>query len=207
QLNSCKTYADAKVPAGLWPYWNDQMVSDIKNQLQELKAYGIKIQKNSNGLIKGKLAENLADKLLADIEQPGAKFNEHFQRKFLLNLHQYDNEFKDHRSYKRIIGNLALCVMSAVIGYVIAAAINKSVNGHYSFFSETATQQRIKRINKALMPSKILHNDPVRILALGVNHNLGKKSNLYKFFGHEKGKPVHPIGDEKVLLKIKQFIY
>ena len=147
QLESCKTYAHAKLPPGFWPYWTEDTKTTVLDGLKDLRAYGKKLQ--DQGIAKGEEAVKLADQLTADINRPAVKFNESFQRKFLQDLHSKDGLFDKHRSYKRIIANIALCVVSGIVGYLIAGAINKKLTGNFTFFAKTATHQLVEKVDQA----------------------------------------------------------
>jgi uncharacterized protein YjbI with pentapeptide repeats len=201
QLNSFKSYDAAQVNSDFWPYWTESTKNNVLAGLTELKRYGQKLK--AEGSSKGEAAIKLADKLEADIKQPTAKYNESFQRQFLRDLHSQDRLFDGHRSYTRIIANIALCVVSGIVGYLIAGAINKKLTGHFTFFAKTTTRKKVETIDQAFPHTP----SPMSTFLLGTHPRLGKKSQVYSHFGHKKNKSVHPLGDPQTLPLIKQFLY
>lgn len=201
QLGSCKTYADAKLDLGFWLYWTENTKNKVISGLNDLRAYGKKLQ--NKGIAKGEEAVKLADKLTADINEPNVKYNEAFQQKFLKDLHSQDKLFDTHRSYKRIIANIALCIVSGLIGYLIAGALNKRFTGNFTFFAKTTSHKKVEVIDQAFT-----HDTPqMTNFLLGTHPKIGKKSSIRSFFGHTRSKPEHPIGDAQVLPLIKGFLY
>jgi hypothetical protein len=70
QLDTTTTYANAKLPPGIYPCWDKALKLNIQIGLNELKAYGEKLR-NNKVTGKGDKIVALANELSADLENCG----------------------------------------------------------------------------------------------------------------------------------------
>lgn len=214
QLHACKTYAGAKLSNDYWPYWTEKEKDQILSGLAELKTYGNDliakdveegIEKGKKAIGKGKKAVALADRLITSINQPGAKYNEAFQRTFYKDLHSEDTTFVGHRNYNRIIANISLFVFTGVLPYLVAGCINMYKTGNFMFFSATKTSQHVTNIDQVTKPRPAVNS--MDVFKSGLDPRLGQDSNVHTFFGEMKKVPNNPLGEVALLDEVEKFMF
>ncbi len=57
---------------------------------------------------------------------------------------------EEHRGWKCLLGNLALAILGAGVGYVIAGCINKAETGHFLFFNKTRSKEKLDALSQTL---------------------------------------------------------
>lgn len=149
QLDSCSTYEKAILPDHIWPYWDNEIKTNIKNGLETLNQYGIKLQTQEATLYKGIQIIEHAQKMLGQLKEiENKKVDQTFKEKFIYELNSH-KKFNNHRDggLKVILTNITLCIVGAGIGYLIAGAVHKAITGRFLFFSRTHTQELIDKID------------------------------------------------------------
>jgi hypothetical protein len=65
-------------------------------------------------------------------------------------IHLAKPELEKHRGWKRLLMNLALCIAGLGVFYVAAGLIHKAVKGHFLFFNETDSIEKLHKLGQAL---------------------------------------------------------
>lgn len=155
-LYTAKTYQDAKLPAGYWRFWTEETKLSLIRKIEELRLAAGEY-KDSDPIAHNK-ANELAQALDKMINSPNAKYHEQFQRDFLIKLRSYDEHFAHAPLIKAVIGSIALFILSAGIGYIIALGIRAytTQNRQMLFFNQTAVETKITNIEKIITNSQLL---------------------------------------------------
>ncbi len=150
KLDSCATYEKAVLPTRVWPYWDKDIKDQIKAGLLKLKIYGTKLIVEKKSIGKGQKIKDHADAMLNQLNsvEDNNNVSHSFKQSFInkLNCNGEFNNPRD-RGVKIILTNIALCIIGAGIGYLIAIGINKIVNNRFLFFSRTTSQQKIDKVS------------------------------------------------------------
>jgi len=151
-------------------FLNDD-VSKLNQAIDDLSAYG-EINKNSPEIEaqeRGKAAVDLADDLRAKAvnfhkpsnDEPGDEKQNDFPHQnkvilvsrklgFLHCLHSKDKQFEKHHGWKRVISNIALCLCTGVIPYLIGCTIKWGSTGHFFINDQTTTEEKVEGIHKVI---------------------------------------------------------
>lgn len=152
-LDSSISYNDALLPKGLIPFWTESKKNQVLKGIARLQEYGERLLKStdSEGKEKGKITVALSATLKENIASTN-NYNGAFQTEFLRLLHQHDEvlNHKRYHGFKMIITNIAFCILGLGVGYLIAGIANHKITGHFLFFDQTHTEQKVEEINSAL---------------------------------------------------------
>lgn len=147
-------YVGAILPKGFIPAWTQTKKELVLEAINQLSLYGKQLKQLTPQHVhdKGCNAVKLAEKLTETINF-APRLNGEFQQDLLNCLRANESQFDCHRFYglKRILQNIALCIASAGVGYLIAGTINYYCNGTFFFFNQTATQKKIAQIEDQLL--------------------------------------------------------
>ncbi len=129
--------------------WDVTAQQEIKKKITEMDAYGKKLQQKN--VDRGNVAVNLARQLNAKVgycpqnnDNPTSQIKWlHFKFSFLDTLHSKDQEFKEHRGWKRVIANIASIIFSAGILNLIHYAVTDRI----LFFDRTTTQELVDNLD------------------------------------------------------------
>lgn len=150
-------YVGAILPKGFIPAWTQAKKELVLDAIEQLSLYGKKLAQLTpkNAHEKGTKAVKLAEELTSMINLSPRR-NGEFQHTLLNHLRDNESQFDCHRLYglKRILQNIALCIVSAGVGYLIAGTVNYYSNGTFFFFNQTATQKKIAHIE-----DQVSHDD------------------------------------------------
>jgi hypothetical protein len=152
QLDSSATYENAKLPDHIWPYWDKEIKTKIKNGLESLWTYSKKLQSLEATRDRGVKIRDHAHDMLTKLEAvENTKVDQSFKENFVRDLNSL-KELNNHRDggLKVILANITLCIVGAGIGYLIAGAIHKAVTGRFLFFSRTRTQELIDKVDNQI---------------------------------------------------------
>lgn len=156
-LDKSLSYEGAiSLPKQIVPFWTDAKKNLVLAQLDQLDQYAQKLLKSadSEGREKGKEAHQLANDLRDKINSTN-KYNGAFQKEFLSLLHSKDELFNHRRYYglKMILSNIALFVLGAGVGYLVAGLVHQQLTGRFAFFTRPETEQKIATIEASIAPA------------------------------------------------------
>lgn len=165
KLDTCATYQKAVLPKNIWPYWDKDIRENIRLELLKLKKHGKKLCNDHSSLERGQKIITHAETMLNELNAvENINVNHSFKKNFINKLYS-DKNLTIHRDYgvKVILTNIALCIIGAGIGYLIAAGIHKLITNRFFFFERTNSQEKLDKVTNYITGKKNLYrSQPTR---------------------------------------------
>jgi hypothetical protein len=199
-------YECATLPPGFWSYLPSARVLKLRRAIATLHQHGVSLLKarDKRGQEILRHAESLAAETRVDAQgKPLQALSEVWQKRVWKILHSADKIYKDYPRSRAILANVALCLLTGVVPYLIAAGIQRAVTGHFGFFREVQAASLVKKIDASLSTQKP-KDDPMLILASGLHRQTGKSSTLYLFWGQDRN--ANNLGDPNVFRLVRGYL-
>ncbi len=152
-LDQCVSYDFAKLPVNITQLWSAIKAQKVLDDLVKLKKYGtyLTFSNDSDTKTKGKLLRDHADLLINNVLY-APKHDKTFEEEFLKMLTQHNKNFDEPRYYglKKILANIAFCVLGAGVFYAAAVGLHYAATGRTWFFSRTASRELIDQTTEDL---------------------------------------------------------
>ncbi|WP_133137350.1 hypothetical protein [Legionella rowbothamii] len=123
------------------------ILSDIES-LKDLKDDFVKKKLDGAELEAGELISALQKIITQYCNNPAEDEDEvlaDFKNECIDELLKPRAELEKHESYRHIISNILLAISLLIVGYIVAASVNRVATGRYTFFNETDTASTIRK--------------------------------------------------------------
>lgn len=121
-----------------------EQATKLTAAISELTIYATTLGKEGRSE-KGTTVMNLANTLREEVKM--LRTTPTSIKNFKQKLHEQDAVLGEHAGWKRVIANIALCVAGFGVGYLVAGLIHLKTSGHFLFFNDTTSQQKVKNID------------------------------------------------------------
>ncbi len=124
-------------------------LKQVKEQSTNLKRRGYHIESDVALRLTDLIKLEIEHYLSGAVDSPQTALKT-FQKNCETHIQSAAPILEKHRGWKRLIGNLLACILGLGVGYVVAGAINKYVNGHFLFFNETKSISKLSKLKTTL---------------------------------------------------------
>ncbi len=141
QLDQSARYANANIPNGLWHWWDDEMISGIRERLAAIDAYAdLCLPANNEKRSTISNFYHQQSEILSLNKQPTS-----LEKKSMVDcLKDLRKTTGTHRSLSYLIGEAISFILLAVVGYVVVSAYRKYAHGHFGIFTQPKSDHMVE---------------------------------------------------------------